>query len=64
LRYGTLAALERDLSGQEEAITKAAGGTRLIREEVGPDDIAMVISRWTGIPVTRLMEGEREKLLP
>ncbi len=63
LRYGTLAALERDLSGQEEAITKAAGGTRLIREEVGPDDIAMVISRWTGIPVTRLMEGEREKLL-
>jgi ATP-dependent Clp protease ATP-binding subunit ClpB len=63
LRYGKLAALERDLAGQEEAITKAAGGTRLIREEVGPDDVAMVISRWTGIPVTRLLEGEREKLL-
>ncbi|MEA5088173.1 ATP-dependent chaperone ClpB [Solidesulfovibrio sp.] len=63
LRYGKLAGLERDLAGQEEAITKAAGGTRLIREEVGPDDVAMVISRWTGIPVTRLLEGEREKLL-
>ncbi|EFL49403.1 ATP-dependent chaperone ClpB [Solidesulfovibrio fructosivorans JJ]] len=63
LRYGTLANLEKELTGQEEAITKAAGGTRLIREEVGPDDVAMVISRWTGIPVTRLMESEREKLL-
>jgi ATP-dependent Clp protease ATP-binding subunit ClpB len=63
LRYGRLAALERDLAGQEEAIGKSAGGTRLIREEVGPDDIAMIISRWTGIPVTRLLESEREKLL-
>ncbi|MFU2208399.1 ATP-dependent chaperone ClpB [Solidesulfovibrio sp. C21] len=63
LRYGTLAALEKELSGQEEAIVKAAGGTRLIREEVGPDDVAMVISRWTGVPVTRLLESEREKLL-
>ncbi len=63
LRYGRLAALERDLAGQEAAIGKSAGGTRLIREEVGPDDIAMIISRWTGIPVTRLLESEREKLL-
>ncbi|OLN30567.1 ClpB protein [Desulfovibrio sp. DV] len=63
LRYGRLATLERDLAGQEEAITKATGGTRMIREEVTPDDIAMVISRWTGIPVTRLLESEREKLL-
>ncbi|KHK01775.1 ATP-dependent chaperone ClpB [Desulfovibrio sp. TomC] len=63
LRYGQLAALERDLAGQEEAITKSSGGTRMIREEVTPDDIAMVISRWTGIPVTRLLESEREKLL-
>ncbi|HML53775.1 MAG TPA: ATP-dependent chaperone ClpB [Solidesulfovibrio magneticus] len=63
LRYGRLAGLERDLAGQEAAIAKAAGGTRLIREEVTPDDIAMVISRWTGIPVTRLLESEREKLL-
>ncbi|MEL7641249.1 MAG: ATP-dependent chaperone ClpB [Solidesulfovibrio sp.] len=63
LRYGRLAGLERDLAGQEEAIAKAAGGSRLIREEVGPDDVAMIISRWTGIPVTRLLESEREKLL-
>ncbi|MHC1788611.1 ATP-dependent chaperone ClpB [Solidesulfovibrio sp.] len=63
LRYGRLATLERDLAGQEAAITKASGGTRMIREEVTPDDIAMVISRWTGIPVTRLLESEREKLL-
>ena len=63
LRYGRLATLERDLAGQEEAMTKSSGGTRMIREEVTPDDIAMVISRWTGIPVTRLLESEREKLL-
>ncbi|WP_300160348.1 ATP-dependent chaperone ClpB [Solidesulfovibrio sp.] len=63
LRYGRLAALERDLAGQEEAIAKSGSGTRMIREEVGPDDVAMIISRWTGIPVTRLLEGEREKLL-
>ena len=63
LRYGRLAGLEKDRSTQEEAITKAAGGARMIREEVGPDDVAMVISRWTGIPVTRLLESEREKLL-
>ncbi len=63
LRYGRLAALEKELAGQEEAISKAAGGTRMIREQVGPDDVAMVISRWTGIPVTRLLESEREKLL-
>ncbi len=63
LRYGRLAALEKELAGQEEAIARTSGGSRLIREEVGPDDVAMVISRWTGIPVTRLLESEREKLL-
>ena len=39
------------------------GSHRLLREEVGPDDIAAIISRWTGIPVAKLVEGEREKLL-
>jgi len=63
LRYGRMAGLEKDLAAQEEAITKEAGGARMIHEEVGPDDVAMVISRWTGIPVTRLLESEREKLL-
>ena len=63
LKYSTLNRLERELAEQEAAIDKAAGGQRMVREEVGPDDVAMVISRWTGIPVTRLLEGEREKLL-
>jgi len=63
LRYGRLAGLERDLAAQEETITKTSGGARMIREEVGPDDVAMVIARWTGIPVIRLLESEREKLL-
>jgi ATP-dependent Clp protease ATP-binding subunit ClpB len=63
LRYGRLNSLEKELAGQEESIAKSSGGARMIREEVGPDDVAMVISRWTGIPVTRLLESEREKLL-
>lgn len=63
LRYSTLHRLEKELAEQETLIDKEAGGQRMVREEVGPDDVAMVISRWTGIPVTRLLEGEREKLL-
>jgi len=63
LRYGTLAQLEADLAKSEAAIEEASGGQRLLREEVAPDDIAQVIARWTGIPVTRLLETEREKLL-
>ncbi len=60
LRYGRLAELERRLA-------EAQGGSedekRLLREEVGPDDVAAIVSKWTGIPVTKLLEGEREKLL-
>ena len=63
LRYGTLAQLEADLARSEAAIEEASGGQRLLREEVAPDDIAQVIARWTGIPVTRLLETERDKLL-
>jgi len=63
LRYGKLAQLEADLAKQEAGIEAASGGQRLLREEVGPDDVAQVIARWTGIPVTRLLETEREKLL-
>jgi len=62
LQYGTLAALERELK-EEEARVAGAGGTRLIKEEVDEEDIAEVVSRWTGIPVTKLMEGELQKLL-
>jgi ATP-dependent Clp protease ATP-binding subunit ClpB len=63
LKYSTLATLERELAEREERIGAHTGGARMIREEVGPDDVASVIARWTGIPVTRLLETEREKLL-
>jgi ATP-dependent Clp protease ATP-binding subunit ClpB len=63
LRYGTLQELERRLQSEEERLTSKQGGTRLLREEVTEDEIAEIVARWTGIPVSRLMEGEREKLL-
>jgi ATP-dependent Clp protease ATP-binding subunit ClpB len=62
LQYGTLATLERELR-EEEARAAAGGGRRLIKEEVDEEDIAEVVSRWTGIPVAKLMEGETQKLL-
>jgi ATP-dependent Clp protease ATP-binding subunit ClpB len=62
LQYGTLAQLERELKGVE-AQAGAAGGRRLVKEEVDEEDIAEVVSRWTGIPVSKLMEGELQKLL-
>ncbi|MBN9636914.1 MAG: ATP-dependent chaperone ClpB, partial [Achromobacter sp.] len=63
LKYGKLNQLEGDLARREAEIEKASGGQRLLREEVGPDDVAQVIARSTGIPVTSLLETEREKLL-
>ncbi len=64
LRYGTLAELQKDLAAEEERLAHKDGdGARLSKEEVDEDDIAGVISRWTGIPVTKLMEGEKQKLL-
>ena len=60
LRHGRIPQLEADLSAKE-ATAGAAGG--LFRESVGPDDIAEVVSRWTGVPVAKLLEGERHKLL-
>jgi ATP-dependent Clp protease ATP-binding subunit ClpB len=62
LQYGTLATLERELK-EAEAQAAAGGGRRLLKEEVDEEDIAEVVSRWTGIPVTKLMEGELQKLL-
>jgi ATP-dependent Clp protease ATP-binding subunit ClpB len=62
LQYGTLATLERELK-EEETRAQATGGRRLIKEEVDEEDIAEVVSRWTGIPVSKLMEGEMQKLL-
>jgi ATP-dependent Clp protease ATP-binding subunit ClpB len=63
LRYGKLQDLERRLQAEEELLAKKQGGSRLIKEEVDEEDIAEVVSRWTGVPVSRLMQGEVEKLL-
>jgi ATP-dependent Clp protease ATP-binding subunit ClpB len=63
LRYGRLPELERQLQGEEEMLARRQGGKRLLREEVTEEEIAEVVARWTGIPVARLREGEREKLL-
>ena len=63
LKYGKLAQLERDLADGEARLQSEQGPSRLLKEEVDEDDIAAIISRWTGIPVAKLLEGEREKLL-
>jgi ATP-dependent Clp protease ATP-binding subunit ClpB len=63
LRHGRLPELERRLAAEEERLNERQGRARLLREEVTEEEIAAVVARWTGIPVSRLMEGEREKLL-
>jgi len=63
LRHGQLPELERQLKADEAQLADKQGGKRLLREEVTEDEIAEIVSRWTGIPVTRLVEGERDKLL-
>jgi len=63
LRYGELPRLERELALEQEQLGKKQGESRLLKEEVDEDDIAAIVSRWTGIPVSRLVEGETEKLL-
>ena len=63
LRHGRLPELERRLAGEEERLEQKQGRERMLREEVTADEIADVVARWTGIPVSRLMEGERLKLL-
>ncbi|MDR3230624.1 MAG: ATP-dependent chaperone ClpB [Synergistaceae bacterium] len=63
LRYGKLQQMEQELKEKEDAIAKRDGQSSLLREEVTENEIADIVSRWTGIPVTRLVEGEREKLL-
>jgi ATP-dependent Clp protease ATP-binding subunit ClpB len=63
LRYGELPRLERELGLEQEQLGKKQGESRLLKEEVDEDDIAAIVSRWTGVPVSRLVEGEMEKLL-
>jgi ATP-dependent Clp protease ATP-binding subunit ClpB len=63
LKYGKLAALERQLQQASDEFSGKPAQSRLIKEEVDEEDIAAVVSRWTGIPVTKLLEGEMQKLL-
>jgi ATP-dependent Clp protease ATP-binding subunit ClpB len=63
LRHGRLPELERRLQAEEQRLAAKQGGKRLLREVVTEAEIASIVSRWTGIPVSRLTEGEREKLL-
>jgi ATP-dependent Clp protease ATP-binding subunit ClpB len=63
LRYGELPSLERQLQEQEARLKQLQGDAPLLKQEVDADDIAEVVSKWTGIPVSRLMEGEVEKLI-
>jgi ATP-dependent Clp protease ATP-binding subunit ClpB len=63
LKYGRLIGLERKLKEEQAALEGAQDEARLIKEEVDEEDIAHVVSRWTGVPVTKLLEGEIEKLM-
>ena len=63
IRYSKLKMLEDDIKAIQQQLANAQGGNSLVREEVTADDIAEVVSRWTGIPVTRMLQSEREKLL-
>jgi ATP-dependent Clp protease ATP-binding subunit ClpB len=63
LKYGKLTDLEQRLRTEEGRLHTQEGGTQLLKEEVDEEDIALVVSRWTGVPVSRLLEGEKEKLL-
>jgi len=63
IRYSKLKALEDDIKSIQSQLASAQDGNAMVREEVTADDIAEVVSRWTGIPVTRMLQSEREKLL-
>jgi ATP-dependent Clp protease ATP-binding subunit ClpB len=63
LRYGKLTQLEKQLREHEDGLDQQHSGGRLLKEEVDEEDIAEVVSRWTGIPVAKLLEGELQKLL-
>src|SRR5207247_652456 len=63
LRYGTLPDQQRQLASQEGTLQQMPSGQRLVKEEVDAQDVAEVVGKWTGIPVSRLLEGEMRKLL-
>ena len=63
LRFGVLLDLEKKLKAENQKLVDLQSGQRMLKEEVEPDDIAEVVAKWTGIPVSRMMEGEKEKLI-
>lgn len=63
IRYGKLQQLQDDINNIQQQLKNTQGGEGMVREEVTTDDIAEVVSRWTGIPVTRMLQSERDKLL-
>ena len=63
LKYGTLAALEREVAAAQERLAETQKRQKMLTEEVTPEDIAEVVAKWTGIPVTKLLEGDVQKLL-
>jgi ATP-dependent Clp protease ATP-binding subunit ClpB len=63
LKYGKLPEIEKKLQEEEQKLAEGRGADAILREEVTDEEIARIISRWTGIPLTKLVEGEREKLL-
>src|SRR2546428_9872334 len=63
LRYGRILDLEKQLKAENDRLQKLHGETRLLKEEVDEDDIARIVAKWTGIPVTRLIETETKKLV-
>ena len=62
IRYGRLAQIEKDIQAAEQRL-EAIKETPLLKEEIDEDDIASIVAKWTGIPVTRMMEGEIQKLV-
>ncbi len=63
IRFGKLPDLERQIAEADQRLVELQADRQMLKEEVDPDDVAAVVSRWTGVPVTRLMEGETDKLL-
>ena len=63
IRYGKLRQLQDDIDARQQQLKARQGAEAMVKEEVTPDDIAEVVARWTGIPVTRMLQSEREKLL-
>jgi ATP-dependent Clp protease ATP-binding subunit ClpB len=63
IRYGRIVSLEKELEGRNKELAKLQADKKMLKEEVDDEDIARIVSKWTGIPVSRMLEGEREKMI-